>query len=51
MKRENRKKLGVAGWTVGETREFLKLTPEKAEFVEIKLALARRLRHLCRESG
>lgn len=41
-----KKKLESAGWTVGDAREFLELTADEAEFVEIKLALARRLRAL-----
>ena len=41
-----KKKLEAAGWTVGDAREFLELTADEAEFVEIKLALARRLRAL-----
>jgi len=44
MKKEKRKKLEAAGWTVGGTRQFLNLTPEEAEFVKVKLALARPLR-------
>jgi DNA-binding XRE family transcriptional regulator len=46
MKAEKKKKLEAAGWTVGDARDFLALTPDEAEFVEIKLALARRLRSL-----
>jgi DNA-binding XRE family transcriptional regulator len=46
MKAEKKKKLEAAGWNVGEAADFLALTPEEAEFVEIKLALARRLRAL-----
>ncbi len=46
MKAEKRKKLEAAGWHVGGAAEFLALTPDEAEFVEIKLALARRLRAL-----
>jgi DNA-binding XRE family transcriptional regulator len=46
MKTEKKKKLEAAGWTVGDAREFLALTPDESEFVEIKLALARRLRAL-----
>jgi DNA-binding XRE family transcriptional regulator len=34
------------GWRFGDTKDFLKLTPPEAEFVEIKLALSRRLREL-----
>jgi DNA-binding XRE family transcriptional regulator len=46
MKTEKKKKLEAAGWTVGDARDFLALTADEAEFVEIKLALARRLRAL-----
>lgn len=44
MKTEKKEKLEAAGWMVSDSREFLPLTPDEAEFVEIKLALARRLR-------
>jgi len=46
MKPLKKKRLEAAGWTVGDAREFLELTADEAEFVEIKLALARRLRAL-----
>ena len=46
MKTSKRKKLEAAGWTVGDAKDFLALGPNEAEFVEIKLALARRLRAL-----
>ena len=49
MKADKRKRLEAAGWRVGDTRDFLGLTPGEAEFVEIKLALARRLRELREE--
>jgi len=44
MKTDKKRRLEAAGWRIGDTREFLELTPEEAEFVEIKLALSRRLR-------
>lgn len=44
MKAEKRRKLENAGWRVGDAADFLQLTPGEAEFVEIKLALAHRLR-------
>ena len=44
MKAEKRRKLENAGWHVGDAADFLQLTPGEAEFVEIKLALASRLR-------
>lgn len=46
MKPEKRRKLESAGWRVADAGEFLSLTPGEAEFVEIKLALARHLREL-----
>ena len=49
MRSERRKKLEAAGWRVGDARDFLELTPGEAEFVEIKLALARRLRQFREE--
>jgi len=49
MKTSAKQKLEEAGWRIGDTKEFLGLTPEEAEFVEIKLALSRRLRGLREE--
>lgn len=49
MKSEKRRKLESAGWRVGDAREFLDLTPDESAFVEIKLALARRVRELREE--
>lgn len=46
MKAEKRKKLEKAGWKVGNAKDFLELDASEAEFVEIKLGLARRLREL-----
>ena len=46
MKAEKRKRLEIAGWRVGDARDFLELSDDEAQFVEIKLALARRLREL-----
>ena len=46
MRAQKKRRLEAAGWRVSDTREFLKLTPGEAEFVEIKLALARRLRQI-----
>jgi DNA-binding XRE family transcriptional regulator len=50
MKAEKRRSLEKAGWRVGNTPDFLELTAPEVEFVEIKLALARRLRELREES-
>lgn len=46
MKAEKRKRLESAGWRVGDARDFLGLSDDEAQFVEIKFALARRLREL-----
>jgi ribosome-binding protein aMBF1 (putative translation factor) len=46
MKADKKKKLEQAGWKVADAGEFLGLDAGEAEFVEIKLALARRLREL-----
>jgi len=51
MKVEKRRRLEAAGWRLGNAREFLELTPGEAEFVEIKLDLARRLRELRQEQN
>jgi DNA-binding XRE family transcriptional regulator len=49
MKAETRRRLERAGWRVGDAKDFLQLSPGEAEFVEIKLALARRVRELREE--
>src|SRR3954453_3153814 len=49
MKSNKRHGLEAAGWRIGDAKEFLELTPEEADFVEIKLALSRRLRGLREE--
>jgi len=49
MKADKRRRLEAAGWRMGDARDFLGLTPGEAEFVEIKLALARRLREFREE--
>ena len=36
-----RSELETARWRVGDTADFLGLTPEEAAFVDLKLALAR----------
>ncbi|HBB40366.1 MAG: transcriptional regulator [Nitrospirae bacterium CG18_big_fil_WC_8_21_14_2_50_70_55] len=45
MDKRKKERLEAAGWKVGSTQELLGLTPEEATFVEIKLALARSLKH------
>ena len=43
MKQSKRKALEEKGYVVGSAEEFLGLTKEESEFVELKLALARGL--------
>ena len=49
MRAEKRRNLENAGWRVSDAVDFLQLSPGEAEFVEIKLALARRLREVREE--
>ena len=44
MDARKKKKLEAAGWKVGDAADFLELTPEETEFVELKLALAEGLK-------
>ena len=44
MDAKKRERLGASGWRVGDTAEFLGLSPEETEFIELKLALAEGLR-------
>jgi ribosome-binding protein aMBF1 (putative translation factor) len=44
MKKAKRERIEAKGWKVGTVAEFLGLTPEESALIEIKLALARRLR-------
>ena len=40
MDSEKRQRLEAAGWTVGNTSDFLGLTPAEAELVELKVQFA-----------
>jgi hypothetical protein len=40
MDEQKRKRLEAAGWAVGDTSDFLGLTPVEAELVELKTKLA-----------
>ncbi len=44
MKQSKRKKLESKGWKIGTTEEFLQLTPEESEYIEIKLNLSKSLK-------
>lgn len=40
MDKEKRGRLEAKGWKVGSTEEFLRLTPEEAAYVELRLKLS-----------
>lgn len=44
MKADKRNRLEAAGWKLGSADEFLGLTPEESAFVNIRIALAGRLK-------
>lgn len=48
MKADKKKKLQAAGWSVGSTAEFLELSEAEATIVDMKLALAEKLKELRR---
>lgn len=46
MEENKRQQLELAGWKVGTVDEFLGLSPEESELIELKLALSRHLKKL-----
>ena len=44
MRKPKRARLEAAGWAFGDPRELLDLTDEEVAFIEMKLALSRKLR-------
>jgi ribosome-binding protein aMBF1 (putative translation factor) len=44
--KNKRKRLEAAGWRVGSTAEFLGLTPEEMQLIDMKLALGAQLREV-----
>ena len=51
MKTTKRTRLERAGWRVGTAAQFLRLTPEEQQFVELKLALAGGVRQFRERKG
>jgi DNA-binding XRE family transcriptional regulator len=51
MTPEEKARLEQAGWKVGTVAEFLGLTPEEEIFIEIQLALTKRLKSCRLEHG
>jgi DNA-binding XRE family transcriptional regulator len=46
MELTKRQKLEAAGWKVGNTAEFLQLSPAEIEIIEIRLSLSKSLKEL-----
>lgn len=44
MREEKRRRLAARGWKVGTAEEFLRLSPEEAAYIELKVRLAMGLR-------
>jgi DNA-binding XRE family transcriptional regulator len=44
MDKAKRKRLEAKGWKVGTTTYFLRLSPEEARYIELKLALSEHLK-------
>ena len=49
MDKAKQKRLEAAGWKVGDAADFLELSAEEAELVQVKLALGDYLRQLRRQ--
>lgn len=46
MKHDKRKRLEEAGWTVGSADEFLGLSPEEAEYIDLRIRLGDAVKQL-----
>ncbi|MBM3755654.1 MAG: helix-turn-helix transcriptional regulator [Acidobacteria bacterium] len=46
MNSEKKKRLERSGWTAGGAADFLRLSPEEAKFIELKLALDAAMKEL-----
>jgi DNA-binding transcriptional regulator YiaG len=46
MKKKRIKELESKGYKVGDIQDFLELTPEKVKYIEMKIALSRRIKEL-----
>jgi DNA-binding XRE family transcriptional regulator len=51
MKKEKRRRLERAGWSVGSASDFLGLSADESALVELKLALATNLKKRRRDRG
>jgi DNA-binding XRE family transcriptional regulator len=46
MKRSKRNRLEAHGWKIGDAQDFLGLSEEEMQYIEIKLALSQKVRQL-----
>jgi DNA-binding XRE family transcriptional regulator len=46
MDKIKHQRLEAAGWKIGDTSDFLELSPEEAKIIELKLFLSRKLKEL-----
>ena len=44
MKKETREAMAAAGWVSGDAEDFLELTQEERDLVELRLAVSRAVR-------
>ena len=51
MDKKKKERLAAAGWRSGDAADFLGLSPEEIEFVELKLSLSLELKDLRSERG
>jgi ribosome-binding protein aMBF1 (putative translation factor) len=51
MDKNKQQRLKDAGWKIGSAAEFLELSPEEAEYVELKVALSSTLKERRSDSG
>ena len=51
MKEAKRKTVEAKGWKVGDVSEFLGLTPEELEYIDLKIALGKRLQDRRKEKN
>lgn len=51
MEKRKKARLEARGWKIGDAKEFLNLSDEELEYIEIKLALSQSVRRLRREKG
>ena len=51
MDKKKRERLEAAGWTVGTVAEFLELTPEESNIIELRLRLSSAFKKRRRELG